>query len=205
LLVSCYLLPLTICFAQQDINLTPQEKTQKAKEYYVSGRLLLQQGNYGAANAQFKKAQDLLSQEPALAQGGTAALPLVPSTTAQTSLAQRAFAAAQQGLAQEAIALYLRAIDASPKDADLYYNLGLEYLKTKRFGEATQMFRRVIQLNVKDKDAYFNLAVLYESYLNDKRQALNYYRQYLKYALPSDNVSQIKEWVHQIKKELKSQ
>lgn len=201
--VSCFLA--SFAYAQEDLIFSRQEKAKEARGYHASGKLLLEQGNYEAANAQFKKAQGLLSQEPPPAADSAAALPQASGALQETSAAQMAFEAAQQGLQEKAITLYLRAIDTSPQDASLYYNLGLEYLKIKRFGDAGKAFKRVTQLNPRDKDAYYNLAVLYESYLNDKRQALNYYAQYLKNAPQASNAIQIKEWMGQIKKELKGQ
>lgn len=202
----------TVCRAQQDEGPSQEEKTQKAREYYASGKALLEQGNYKGADAQFKKAQGLLTQDLSL-RGNEAILPKAASPPAAPrdgrpsdtlSAAKKAWEAAKKGANQEAIALYQEAINALAPNASLYYNLALEYLKTKRFKEAAQAFKRAIQLNPRDKDAYYNLAVLYESYLNDKKQALGYYSQYLKYASPGDNTSEAREWVRQIKKELKA-
>lgn len=194
-IVHCSLL--TVCRAQQDAELSQEEKTQKAREHYASGKALLQQGDYKGADAQFKKAQGLLNQDSSIS-------PDTAGSSNTSSLAQKAWEAAREGANQEAISLYQEAINALAPNANLCYNLALEYLKTKRFREAAQAFKRAVQLNPRDKDAYFNLAVLYESYLNDKKQALGYYSQYLKYASPGDNTAEAKEWVRQIKKELKA-
>ena len=43
----------TLCFSQED-------NTAKANEYFLAGNKLLEAGNYPAADAEFKKAQDLL-------------------------------------------------------------------------------------------------------------------------------------------------
>lgn len=221
-IVHCSLL--TVCCAQQDAGLSQEEKTQKAREHYASGKTLLQQGDYKGADAQFKKAQGLLNQDSSISpdtagsslrtnEASEATLPEIASSPAAPrndrpsdtlSVAKKAWETAKKGANQEAISLYQEAINALAPNANLYYNLALEYLKTKRFREAAQAFKRAVQLNQRDKDAYFNLAVLYESYLNDKKQALGYYSQYLKYASPNDNTSEAREWVRQIKKELKA-
>lgn len=208
-IVHCSLL--TVCSAQQDEVISQEEKTQKAREYYASGKALLEQQDYKGADAQFKKAQGLLTQnllsdEPKSSHSGNSQNLTLSETDSQPALspAKKAWEAAKKGANQEAISLYQEAINALAPSANLYYNLALEYLKTKRFREAAQAFKRVVQLTPRDKDAYFNLAVLYESYLNDKKQALGYYSQYLKYASPNDNTAEAKEWVRQIKKELKA-
>lgn len=214
-----------VCRAQQYAGLTQEEKVQKAREHYASGKALLEQGDYRAADAQFKKAQGLLNQDSSISPdtagsslraneaseaifseiASSPAAPRNDHPSNTLSVAKRAWEAAQKGAAQEAVSFYQEAINASPANANLYYNLALEYLKLKRFKEAAQAFSRAVQLNQRDKDAYFNLAVLYESYLNDKKQALGYYTQYLKYAgSPNDNNAEVKEWVRQIKKELKA-
>lgn len=212
LIVHCSLL--TVCRAQQDEGLSQEEKTRKAREYYASGKALLEQGDYKGADAQFKKAQGLLTQnlpsdKPKSSPSGSSQNLTLSEADRQPpeetlSPAKKAWEAAKKGANQEAISLYQEAITALAPNANLYYNLALEYLKTKRFREAAQAFKRAIQLNPRDKDAYFNLAVLYESYLNDKKQALGYYSQYLKYASPNDNTAEAREWVRQIKKELKA-
>jgi tetratricopeptide (TPR) repeat protein len=209
------------CFAELDMELPREEKVQRAREHYASGKAFLEQGDYKGADAQFKKAQDLLAQGSSLPApkglslpaGKQAILPEAASSPAAhrddrpsdtISVAKKAWEAAKGDAPEEAISFYQQAINTCAPNSDLYYNLALEYLKTKRFREAAQAFKRAVQLNQRDNDAYFNLAVLYESYLNDKKQALGYYSQYLKYASPGDNTAEAKEWVRQIKKELKA-
>ncbi|TAN62286.1 tetratricopeptide repeat protein [bacterium] len=218
-IIHCSLL--TVCRAQQDGGISQEEKVQKAREHYASGKALLEQGDYKGADAQFKKAQGLLTQGSSLPApeglGQPAGRQAIPAEIASPpaapgngrasdtlSVARKAWEAAKRGAPEEAISFYQQAINTCAPNSDLYYNLALEYLKTKRFREAAQAFKRAVQLNQRDNDAYFNLAVLYESYLNDKKQALSYYSQYLKYASPGDNTAETKEWVRQIKKELKA-
>jgi tetratricopeptide (TPR) repeat protein len=96
---------------------------------------------------------------------------------------------------------YLRAIEASPKDPNLYYNLGVEYLRSNHFSQAAQAFNQVIQLNPKDKDAYYNLGVLFESYFNNKNQAIIYHNQYHKLANKPEDASRVRNWIKEIKKD----
>lgn len=191
-------------YAQEGRRLSQEEKVQKAREYYAAGQQLMQKGDYRRADAQFKKAQGLLLKDSSQALEDAALLENTKSAPANVlSPGKMALDAAGKGAPEEAIALYQKAINASPRDANLHYNLALEELKSKRFQDAARTFKRALQLAPKDKDAYYNLAVLYESYLNDKKQALNYYALYLKYALPADNTTEAKEWMRQLRKELK--
>lgn len=194
---------LDFSYAQEGARLSQEEKVQKAREYYAAGQLLMQNGDYRRADAQFKNAQALLKDSSQVLEDA-ALLENTKSAPANVlSPGKMALDAAKKGAMDEAIALYQKAINASPRDANLHYNLALEELKSKRFQDAAYAFKRALQLNPKDKDAYYNLAVLYESYLNDKKQALNYYALYLKYALPADNTAEAKEWMRQLRKELK--
>lgn len=190
------------CFSQAGKDLSQEEKVQRSQSYYEEGKKLLADGKYAEADKAFKNAQQLLSGTSSSA----SFMPLeeTPLATAPSgpSITEKAFAASLKGSSQEAIALYLEAIEASEGDANLYYNTAIEYLKTNQFRKASEFFKKAILLNPKDTNAYYNLGVLYESYLSDKRQALHYYSQYLKLA-PSKDTQEIKEWIRQIKKELR--
>lgn len=164
----------TACYAQQNIQPSQEEKIQKVKEHYAAGKELIQQGNYAAANDEFKKAQGLLRQTQ------DALKTIVPEINKDGD-----------------------AIELGPKDADIHYNLALLYLKTKQYQEAAACLQKVIQLNPKDKDAYYNLGVLYESYLGDKKKALDYYAQYIKYVSGKGDTPEVKQWMRQLKKEMK--
>jgi len=43
--------------------------------------------------------------------------------------------------------------------------------------------------------------VLYESYLNDKKKAINYYQKYLRLA-SSQERKEVKKWIKEIKKDI---
>ncbi|MFH1398059.1 MAG: tetratricopeptide repeat protein [Candidatus Omnitrophota bacterium] len=194
-----------LVFAQGlDIGLSKEEKVKKAREYYSSGREMSRQGNFTQANEAFKKAQQLLGREKL--KSVTALAAPVGNAPAQAALSQ---AAAKKeiepliikGTPEEMSIHYLRAIEKSPKDSNLYYNLGVEYLRSNRFSLAAEAFNQVIRLNPKDKDAYYNLGALCESYFNDKNRAVIFYSQYLKLADNNDDASRVRSWIKQIKKE----
>lgn len=197
------------CFSQTEKGLSQEEKVTRSKEYYQEGKKFLADGNYSEADKAFKKAQGLLSSlapdKPFTASGERTEGPAPTQAAAQPkpSLGEKACAASLSGSSQEALTLYLEAIQLSPENANLYYNAAIEYLKTNQFKKAAQFFQKVIQLNPQDTNAYYNLGVLYESYLQDKRQALHYYSHYLKAASPGDT-QEVKTWISQIKKELRA-
>lgn len=199
--------------AQGEVELSAEQKIKKAKEYYLIGKQLIQQGNYSAADEEFKKAQQLLKESSSTVTSKTQ--PVLVTTPSQPQVSPppqpalqspvaKAWELAKKGEAlEEAILQYLKAISLEPQNPDLHYNLAVEYLKTNQFMKASEAFKRVIQLNPKDKDAYYNLGVLHESYLGDKKQAIAYYTKYIKLTSRKEYTSQVKAWIRQIKAESK--
>ena len=183
------------CLPDKRVTAGQEEKIQKARVYYLSGKSLSQQGKYAAADEEFKKAQQLLD--------GSRLTLSPPEKISRPSPALNALEAAKIGNIQEALSLYIKAIELSPRDANLHYNLALVYIKTESFKEAAQEFRKTLELNPKDKFACYNLGVLYESYLGDKKKAIDYYARYVKFASPQEETGEVREWIHQLKKELK--
>lgn len=110
---------------------------------------------------------------------------------------------ARKGQIWEAIDAYKKALELTPENPNLHYNLAIEYLKSNKFAEAAEEFKKVIELNPKEKDAYYNLGVLYDSYLGDKDAARMYYAKYIKMSRNSEEVKRVKGWIAQIDKEKK--
>ena len=172
--------------------------TQEAREYFAAGKKLMQEGNYSAADEEFKKAQEILKNSSTL----NANHETVAGKTRERTK-EKHFEPEQILDPPENTAYYLEAVKKNPKNSDLYYNLAVLYLKNNQYADAARSFKKTVSLNPKDKNAYYNLAVLYESYLNDKKQAFDYYAQYLKLSSKADDTGEIKSWMGQIKKELK--
>ena len=181
--------------------------TQEAKEYFASGKKFMQEGNYSAADEEFKKAQEILKSlsSPNLANNEPA--PEVNQKAAggktQKKTKEKSPEPARESKPPENTSYYLEAIKKNPKNADLHYNLAVVYLRNHQYADAASSLKNTVSLNPKDKNAYYNLAVLYESYLNDKKQAFDYYAQYLRLSSKADDTGEIKSWMGQIKKELK--
>lgn len=190
--------------AQEDTQqFSREEKAKKAGEYYLEGKELNQKGDYPAANEAFKKAQQLLSSEQP-SENIPAVLPKEqPPTTALKNPVPAKEDKTEAAVVVKDTAFYLKAIEKEPKNSNFYYNLAIEYIKNNQFKLASEALFRVIELNPKDADAYYNLGVLAESYFNDKKQALNFYTKYTELAFKADDLSKVKLWIKNIKKEMK--
>ena len=191
---------------QQTPEFSHEDTVRKSQEYYTAGKKLLEEGDYAAADEAFKKAQGLLinaSPPVRVEQITTPPLTTPEKIPIEPSLAGKALAASKKEASQEAINLYLKALELAAENPNLHYNLGVEYLKAGEYKKAAESFKKVITLNPKDADAYYNLGALYESYLQDKTRALVYYTSYLKFASHKDTAREVKEWIRQIKKELR--
>ena len=61
---------------------------------------------------------------------------------------------------QRAIAHYRKALDYSPSNRVLLYNLGITLKKARRYPEAIEVFKKVLKLNPDDEGARWNLTLL---------------------------------------------
>lgn len=192
--------PFSVAYAQE-------AATREAREHFASGKKLMREGNYAAADEEFKKAQEILknSSGPDLV-SGLNALDASQETGAGKSkkiTKERCLEPGRQSSPPENISYYLEAVKKNPDDSDLHYNLAVVYLKNNQYAHAAGSLKKAVSLNPKDKNAYYNLAVLYEGYLNDKKQALEYYSRYLRLSSKAEDTREIKSWMNQIKKELR--
>lgn len=171
------------------------EAVGQAKEHFAAGKRLMQEGRYSAADAEFKKAQEILKSPGAVSS-------IIPKTTPKTKEKPLEIKKRESGNSQDT-SYYLEAVKKDPKNPDLHYNLAISHLKNSRFANAASSFKKTLDLNPKDKDASYNLGVLYESYLNNKKQALDYYSRYLRLSTKAEDAKDVKSWISQIKRELK--
>lgn len=186
-------------------RLSQEEKINRAREYYSAGSKLIAQGDYSAADRELRKAQLIL-------QGAdVSSLQDKPQSAAAAggkAIVREAMPAAQEGPGQadkpeEAVARYLKAAEKTPRNPDIYYNLGIEYIKAKQFERAAESFKRALQLNPRDKDSCYNLGVIYDSYIGDKRQAVSFYTRYIALADGKGDTALVRAWVRQLKGEMK--
>lgn len=182
-------------FAQSD-----EQRMQRAQEYFSAGKEFLRQGNYTAADNEFKKAQQLLGAgAAAVPKPKPAAVPLVAVKESAEKEKERAKSAQ---LARDPLSYYVKAIELNPKNADLHYNLALEYMKNNHYKEAEVELKRTLQLNPRDKDTCYNLGVIYESYFSDKAQAVYYYSRYVALAPRADDAWRVRVWIKDLKKQI---
>jgi len=180
----------------QEPKLSREQIIQESRQHFQEGERFYNQGDYSRADEEFKKAQGLLDG-------------LIKNQPAETEkvdyieFVKKALESAENGKSEEAITHYLKAIALSPNNANLHYNLAIEYLKTRQFAQGAEELNRVIQLNPKDSDAYYNLGVLYEDYLGDLKLAKFYYTQYLKFSPRAADADEVKKWLRQIDKKVK--
>src|SRR3989338_8877779 len=149
----------TNCFSQEDT-------TSKANEHFLAGNKLLEAGNYAAADAEFKKAQELLKAAPAKSKPAPQTSvtsvteqypepplkkPIPKPAKTERKKAQPELNIPRNMTPEEAIALYLRASELLPRTANLHYNLAIAYLKAKQYPRAAEAFKKAIRINPKDK------------------------------------------------------
>lgn len=135
--------------AQQEPELSTGQKAQKAKEHYLIGKQLIQQGNYSAADEEFKKAQQLLKGASSTVTSKTQPVLQSPVAKAENpdlhyNLAVEYLKTNQFMKASEA---FKRVIQLNPKDKDAYYNLGVlheSYLGDKK--QAIAYYTKYIKL-----------------------------------------------------------
>ncbi|MFC1592401.1 tetratricopeptide repeat protein [Candidatus Omnitrophota bacterium] len=202
-----------LCVSAQESEVSRSQLVEKSKQHYQEGEKLYAEGNYSGADEAFKKAQDLLDyiEPPELVVEKQAAgsIPagnnkdIAVEEEARVDYLKKALEFSNRGASQKAIPNYLKAIESIPANADIYYNLAVEYLKTKQFDLAAEAFQQVIRLNPRDKDAHYNLGVLYEGDIKDLRQAKFHYSRYVKLAKKGSDVNEVRKWIRDINEQLK--
>ena len=199
--------------ASQESADTEVEREMSVEEYYQLGRELMAEGKYREANEVFKKAQELLSKED------IAETELFKSRSSEEEVVESVSQKETEKVVEEkdvleeaqeaysnhdydlAIKLYSEAADRYPENGDIYYNLGICYLRKNNYSGAADMFEKVISINPRDADAYYNLGALYETYLNNKKLAIKYYKKYLKFCRDKVEKKRIKEWIKHLKEQ----
>ena len=184
----------THCFSQED-------NTAKANEHFLAGNKLLEAGNYADADAEFKKAQDLLKAQPRVLPAPAKETSPAP-VKAERRKTQPELNIPPEMTPEEAVSFYRRATENSPA-TPAFTITGIAYLQTKQYPRAAEAFKKAIQLNSKDKESYYNLGVLYENHLGNKKQAMFYYGRYLKLSPLAEDAQKVKLWMLQIKEEFK--
>lgn len=185
----------------------------RAQDYYLKGKEFILKGEYQKANEAFQKAEEILSRS---FQKSNSSKNLPPLSVEQAeseggktkqreggNILERAKKAFKENKLDEALGLYKRALNIYPKSYDIHYNLGVIYLKQRNYLNAAKEFQTVVSLNRDDADAYYNLGVIYENFLNDKTQAIRYYKKYLRCSRSDREKKLVKSWIDYIKREIR--
>ena len=176
-----------------------------AEEYYRQGQVLYGKGDYIGANAAFKAAESIID---AADTGTVTEVPAVKALTVKTVAAEQdmphkdfVFTAREAYLAgrfNDAVGLYKQALEKSPADDNVKYNLAMAFLNSDDYQNAAYWLKDIIKNNPSDAEACYNLGVIYESFLPDYGQAVFYYRKFLKNAPSRFEADQVKEWIKYI-------
>jgi len=193
--------PIYISFCDEQIN--------NAQIYYLKGKELMLKGDYKSAEEFFKKAEEILdkltsssAEQKIGKESPKIFIEKKKEEKKDKDILEEAEHAFQKEEYDKALSIYKEILKKYPQNPDIYYNLGVIYLKKSNYIQAAHYFEKVIQLNPSDKDAYYNLGVLYESYLNDKKKAISYYQKYLRLA-SFEEKKEIKKWIKEIKRILR--
>ncbi len=116
-----------------------------------------------------------------------------------TNLGLAYFKLKQLDLAEKA---FQEAVKRNDDDAVAHNHLGILHRQKGEFEAARKRYQRAIIIDSKYASAYLNMGILFDIYFQDLRQALQHYQKYQ--ALTSTENSQVKGWIIDIERRLKS-
>ncbi len=80
--------------------------------------------------------------------------------------------------------------------ANMHYNLGVFYMKTKEYQRAAAEFEKAVELTPDDAYSHFNLGYIYAEYLVNRPKAMEYFRKFLRIAKSDDkDVDWVKRYI----------
>lgn len=101
-----------------------------------------------------------------------------PAAPAPRSADREGVAAAQRGAFDEAVRLFERALQANPRDAETWNNLGVALTRQGDVAGGIEAFRKAIALDASRAETHRNVAVALERQGQD-REAARHYRAFL--------------------------
>lgn len=163
--------------AAQDISV--------AQDYYDRGQKYMAAGDYEKANEFFLRAQQALEADT-----------FVPDAPPEYTLPSSGHPRPALANDTETAILSLKqALEKGRGDKDIYYNLGVLYVKNEDYANAVKCFEEVVAKDKGDADAYYNLGVICESVFNDYGKAAMYYKRYLAYSSDNEEKSLVQSWI----------
>lgn len=70
---------------------------------------------------------------------------------------------------------YKRVLDLQPRNADIWYKLGVHYMDIDELNRAIEAYTQATLINPNDANSYYNLGYIFTVKVPDYREALNYY------------------------------
>jgi tetratricopeptide (TPR) repeat protein len=96
---------------------------------------------------------------------------------------------------KNAVEMYERAITIMPADFVAYFNSALIFRAQGDYMKAARLFKTAIKNDPAFVESYKQLAILYANNLNDPREAVRYFKEYLSFDPKDKDVPIIKEYV----------
>ncbi|MFA5117123.1 MAG: tetratricopeptide repeat protein [Candidatus Omnitrophota bacterium] len=156
-------------YAQETTSIsTRQQRIQMANEHYAKGKELNRQGNYAAANEEFKKAQDILAGKEVVetAPEAAEALPQKPAGRQQAAQEPAAVVAEPQKESKKAAKAKKKESIKAPvipaevqKDADNYFRMGLESSAKGQSEKAIAAYQEAVRLTPNNPNLYYNMGI----------------------------------------------
>jgi tetratricopeptide (TPR) repeat protein len=104
------------------------------------------------------------------------------------------------GKLEEAEAALKLALNVSPQDSDLYFNLGNLHNSTKNWAAAKDSYQKAIALKPSFSEAHYNLGLVY-FHLNEKPQAIQQLETFLKMSPNAANRDTVSGFLNTLKKQ----
>lgn len=75
---------------------------------------------------------------------------------------------------------YKRILDLQPRNAEIWYKLGVHYMDIDELNRAIEAYTQATIINPKDADSFYNLGFIFTVKVPDYREALSYYSKSIK-------------------------
>jgi len=197
-------LPLVILSSDEIVSPDSTDKDLSIEECYSKGRQCLAEEEYGQANEWFKKAEELLLKEENQRSLNKELRAEQKQNKVVHKVEQNIIDQAGEAFAENnydlALEFYQYALESSPENKDIYYNLGVVYLEKKDYEQSARSFLKVLKIDPEDSESNYNLAVLYENHLKDPDKALFYYKKYISLVPQSFDKEKVETWINYLER-----
>jgi len=79
--------------------------------------------------------------------------------------------------------------------ADMHYNLGVSFIKSKEYKRAVKEFEKVLELKPQDAYSNYNLGYIYAEHLVDRPTAIKHFQTYLAYASDARDADWVRKYI----------